>query len=233
MASRAPGTGPCFRRFSVSRLSCRAINVLSSAEVAITCYPEVFAHFLLGMSFVEQLKSNLDIVEVVSQYVRLKRQGAGSSYTGLCPFHTEKSPSFNVHATHQFYKCFGCDAKGDLINFVMEIEGLTFVEALKFYRSAMAFQCPSVKGWMIRTRSCEKPCLKCMKLRLAFLKTTFTGRRARMRGDICYRAAFQSRVHREFRIGLAEARGQQLVARLQKFGPDSLEKSGLVRKAPG
>ncbi len=83
------------------------------------------------MEFRDQLKSSIDIVKVVEEYVRLKRLGSTGRYVGLCPFHQEKTPSFNVHQTHQFYKCFGCDAKGDLINFVMEIEGLTFPEALK------------------------------------------------------------------------------------------------------
>src|SRR6185312_7713505 len=83
------------------------------------------------MDFVEQLKSQLNITDVVGHYVRLKRNGASPSLVGLCPFHSEKTPSFNVHSTRQFYKCFGCDAKGDLINFVMEIEGVEFWDACK------------------------------------------------------------------------------------------------------
>ena len=83
------------------------------------------------MDFVEQLKSSVDIVKVVGEYVRLKKSGAGPRYSGLCPFHTEKTASFSVHQTHQFYKCFGCNAGGDVIKFVMEIERLSFWEALK------------------------------------------------------------------------------------------------------
>ena len=83
------------------------------------------------MDLAEHVKSSVDIVRVVGEYVRLKRAGAGPRYTGLCPFHTEKSPSFSVHSTHQFYKCFGCDAKGDVLKFVMEIERVSFFEALK------------------------------------------------------------------------------------------------------
>ena len=83
------------------------------------------------MDFVDQLKSQLDMVDVVGHYVQLKRNGASPRHVGLCPFHTEKTPSFGVHSVHQFYKCFGCDAKGDLIKFVMEIEGTTFWESLK------------------------------------------------------------------------------------------------------
>src|SRR5664280_3013264 len=82
------------------------------------------------MDFVEQLKSSVDIVGVVGEYVRLKKSGT-QRYWGLCPFHSEKTPSFTVHVVHQFYKCFSCGAGGDVVKFVMEKEGLSFYEALK------------------------------------------------------------------------------------------------------
>ena len=83
------------------------------------------------MDFVEQLKSSIDIVKVAGEYVRLRRIGATGRYLGLCPFHQEKTPSFNVNQTRQFYKCFGCGAGGDVLKFVMEVDGLTFPETLK------------------------------------------------------------------------------------------------------
>ena len=82
------------------------------------------------MDFVEQLKSSVDIVSVVGEYVRLKKSGT-QRYMGLCPFHSEKTPSFTVHVVHQFYKCFSCGAGGDVVKFVMEKEGIGFYEALK------------------------------------------------------------------------------------------------------
>ena len=82
------------------------------------------------MDFVEQLKSSIDIVKVVGEYVRLRRVGASGRYLGLCPFHQEKTPSFNVNQARQFYKCFGCGAGGDALKFVMEVDGLTFPETL-------------------------------------------------------------------------------------------------------
>ena len=82
------------------------------------------------MDFKEQLKSSVDIVKVIGEYVRLRKSGV-SRYTGLCPFHSEKTPSFSVHAGHQFYKCFGCGASGDVLKFVMEFEHVSFPEALK------------------------------------------------------------------------------------------------------
>jgi DNA primase len=82
------------------------------------------------MDFSEQVKGAVDIVGVVGEHVRLRKSGP-YRYMGLCPFHQEKTPSFTVHVTHQFYKCFSCGAAGDVFKFVMEIEGLSFYEALK------------------------------------------------------------------------------------------------------
>jgi DNA primase len=82
------------------------------------------------MDFAEQVKGAVDIVSVVGEHVRLRKAGP-NSYKGLCPFHNEKTPSFNVNQTHQRYKCFGCGAGGDVFNFVEQIEGLSFYEALK------------------------------------------------------------------------------------------------------
>ena len=94
------------------------------------------------MDFVEQLKSSVDIVKTIGEYVRLKRMGSTGRYTGLCPFHSEKTPSFSVHAGHQFYKCFGCGAGGDVLKFVMEIERISFFEALKLLAERNGIQMP-------------------------------------------------------------------------------------------
>lgn len=80
---------------------------------------------------VEQIKSQLDIVGVVGHYVILKRRGTGPHHVGLCPFHSEKTPSFKVHAGRQRYTCFGCGAAGDVLAFVQRIENLSFPETLK------------------------------------------------------------------------------------------------------
>ncbi|MEK9156985.1 MAG: DNA primase, partial [Patescibacteria group bacterium] len=76
------------------------------------------------------IKQKLEIAEIISEYVQLKPAGTGSM-KGLCPFHTERSPSFHVSRERQLYKCFGCDKGGDIFSFVMEMEGMTFPEALR------------------------------------------------------------------------------------------------------
>jgi DNA primase len=84
---------------------------------------------LIPASFIQDLLSRVDIVDVVGRYVQLKKGGA--NYMGLCPFHNEKSPSFTVSPTKQFYHCFGCGAHGSAIGFLMEYSGLGYVDAIK------------------------------------------------------------------------------------------------------
>jgi DNA primase len=76
------------------------------------------------------VKQQADIVKVIEGYIRLRKAGA-QNYTGLCPFHKEKSPSFSVHAVRQFYHCFGCQASGDVFSFVAKIENVGFPEAVR------------------------------------------------------------------------------------------------------
>lgn len=84
---------------------------------------------MIPQSFIQDLLNRVDIVDVVGRYVQLKKGGA--NYIGLCPFHNEKSPSFTVSPTKQFYHCFGCGAHGTAVSFMMEYSGLGFVEAVK------------------------------------------------------------------------------------------------------
>ncbi|HMZ46480.1 MAG TPA: DNA primase [Chitinophagaceae bacterium] len=79
---------------------------------------------------IEQIKSRIDIIDIISQYVNLKKRG--SNYIGNCPFHHEKTPSFTVSPTKELYKCFGCGKSGNAITFLMEHDKLSFVEALKW-----------------------------------------------------------------------------------------------------
>ena len=80
--------------------------------------------------FAQSVKQQADIVKIVEGYIRLRKAGA-TNYSGLCPFHKEKSPSFSVHAVRQFFHCFGCGVSGDVFTFVGKIENVTFPEAVR------------------------------------------------------------------------------------------------------
>src|SRR6202521_5953631 len=94
-------------------------------------------------SFAERVKQQADIVRVMGEYVQLKK--AGQNFRGLCPFHSEKTPSFNVHATRQIYHCFGCGKGGDVFNFVMEMEKCEFPEAIRIVAEKCGIPMPRKK----------------------------------------------------------------------------------------
>ena len=185
------------------------------------------------MDFVDQLKSSVDIVKVIREYVpSLKRIGGGTRYMGLCPFHTEKTPSFSVHATHQFYKCFGCDAKGDMFKFVMEIEGVTFPEALKLIAERNGIAMPKRQGFSDPESRHRGAILDMHELAGRVFRSALqspTGAHARAYLE---KRGVTEATAEEFGLGYAEGGGSMLLRRLEKdgFGADVLEGSGLVRK---
>jgi DNA primase len=182
------------------------------------------------MDFAEQVKSSVDIVKVIEEYVRLKKAGGSPRYTGLCPFHTEKTPSFSVHSSHQFYKCFGCGASGDLFKFVMEIERISFFEALKLLADRNGIAMPK--------REYSDPDAK---LRGVLTEMHETAARvfqnnlngpsgAQARQYLASRNVTAEQIA-EFGLGLSDASGNQLVRQFEsRFPPEQLEQSGLVAK---
>src|SRR3954464_1534786 len=93
--------------------------------------------------FAYTVKQQADIVRVIGDYVKLKKTGA-QNFGGLFPFHQEKTPSFSVHATKQFFHCFGCGVSGDVFTFVQKIENITFPEALRAIAQKMGIALPKV-----------------------------------------------------------------------------------------
>ena len=91
--------------------------------------------------FKETVKQQADIVRIIGDYIKLKKAGA-QNYSGLCPFHGEKTASFSVHATRQFYHCFGCGVSGDVFSFVQKIENITFPEAVRLVAQKLGIPLP-------------------------------------------------------------------------------------------
>ena len=104
---------------------------------------------------IEEIKSRSDIVKVISDYIKV--QQSGINYKGLCPFHGEKTPSFYINGSKQIYKCFGCGEGGDVINFIMKIENLEFMDAVKL----LAKDC----GMEINTNIDEKSKIRIEKIK--------------------------------------------------------------------
>ena len=94
----------------------------------------------IPQSFIQELIDRTDIVELVGRYVQLKKGGA--NFMGLCPFHGEKSPSFSVSPSKQFFHCFGCGKNGNAIGFLMEHAGMGFVEAVNDLAQSTGLQVP-------------------------------------------------------------------------------------------
>jgi len=94
-------------------------------------------------NFKETLKQQADIVRIVGDYVKLKKAGA-QNFSGLCPFHAEKTPSFSVHATRQFFHCFGCGESGDVFTFIQKVENITFPESVRLIAQKLGVPMPKL-----------------------------------------------------------------------------------------
>src|SRR5579884_2074889 len=184
------------------------------------------------MDFAEQVKSSIDIVKVAGEYVRLRRMGSSGRYQGLCPFHQERTPSFGVHQARQFYKCFGCGAGGDVIKFVMEIEGLTFWEALKLLAERNGIPLPKRSDYSdaeskLRAALLEMHAIAAQMFQAALRSPVGAEARAYLQ-----RRGVSPEMCEAFGLGFADPSGQALVRRFTEsgFSAEQLESSGLVRR---
>ena len=184
-------------------------------------------------SFADKVKQQADIVRVVGEYVRLKK--SGQNFTGLCPFHGEKTPSFAVHPTKQIYHCFGCGKGGDVFSFVMEMEKCQFPEAVRIVaeKCGIALPRPKERSPEERKENQQRAVLVEMhrEAQTFFtkqLETTGEGRAAR--AYLEDRGLDKDAIAR-FGIGYAPSGGDLLLRHLKQKYPDKLlAESGLVSK---
>ena len=120
------------------------------------------------MEIVDQIRQTASIVEIASQYTTLKRRG--NKHVGLCPFHSEKAPSFTVDDEKQLYHCFGCGAGGDIFTLVMERENLSFPEALKYLAEKYNIPLPKKREFSPQLQKLEEKLFKINENTLAFFK---------------------------------------------------------------
>lgn len=183
------------------------------------------------MDFVQHLKSSVDIVSVIGEYVRL-RKASGNRYQGLCPFHTEKTPSFSVYTHIQAYKCFGCGATGDVIKFVEQIEGLSFYEALKGLAERFGIPMPKRAEYSDPDTKLRAAIYAMHEIAAAMFKSALRSTAAQAARDYVGRRGVGHELVEEFGLGFSDPSGQALTRRLREEGysTEQLDASGLVRR---
>jgi DNA primase len=184
------------------------------------------------MDFVEHLKSSIDIVKVIGEYVRLKRVGATGRWVGLCPFHQEKTGSFNVNQSRQFYKCFGCGVGGDVLKFVQEIEGFTFPEALKVLAERHGIPMPKRNEYGDADSKLRAALFEIYSIAAEMFRANLRGASgAEARSYLVKRGIGPESVE-TFELGYSEGSGQALVRALgeKQFSQEQLDASGIVRR---
>ena len=179
-------------------------------------------------SFKQELLHRVDIVDVIERYVPLKKGGA--NYLACCPFHTEKTPSFTVSPTKQFYHCFGCGAHGNAISFLMEYQGLGYVEAVKDLAESVGMKMPEFEPrkrnpesgpdlYAVMEKACDyyREQLKGAPRAIEYLK----GR------------GLTGKIAARFGIGYASDGWQNLESVFQNYGDKALKDAGLVVDGEG
>jgi len=187
-------------------------------------------------SFADKVKQQADIVRVVGEYVRLKK--SGQNFTGLCPFHAEKSPSFAVHPTKQIYHCFGCGVGGDVFKFVMEMEKCAFPEAIRIVAEKCGISIPRPKDRSPEERKENQQRAQLVEIHReaqSFFVKQLTGT---PEGKVA-RAYLEDRgldaeAVQRFGIGYAPSGGDALLRFLRtKYKENLLAESGLISRDQG
>lgn len=181
-------------------------------------------------SDIEELKAKADIVEVVGSYVQLKPASAGS-FKGLCPFHQEKSPSFNVRSNPAFYHCFGCGAGGDVYKFIQEIESLSFSEAVDRLAEKLGYELSYEDG--SPETSQRSRLLAANQAAAEFYQQSLTSEEAASARELLLRRGFDAESAKRFGIGYAPKGWRNLIEFLTSkgFTLDELITCGLAMKS--
>lgn len=183
------------------------------------------------MDFKDQVKSAVDLVSVIGEYVRLKKSGT-QRYVGLCPFHSEKTPSFSVHVARQFYHCFSCGAHGDVFGFLMQIEGVGFFEALKTLADRCGMPMPKRSLAADEDSKLRSALFQMHELALANFRENLRGATGAEARAYLQRRGLRPETIDQFGLGYAEGSGRRLLRIFEQQGFDrsQVEASGLVRK---
>jgi DNA primase len=183
----------------------------------------------VSMDFAEQVKGSVDIASVIGEHVRLKKSGP-YRFMGLCPFHQEKTPSFTVHIARQFYKCFSCGKAGDVFNFVMEIEGLSFHEALKSLAERNGIPMPKRSQYADDESRLRGALLAMHELAQENFRANLNGPAGETARAYLAKRGLAPQTVEQFGIGYSDRSGRSLLRLFEQrnFPPPQIEQSGLV-----
>ena len=180
-------------------------------------------------AFLQELVERNDIVDVVGSYVRLTKR-SGSNQFGLCPFHSEKTPSFSVSPDKQIYHCFGCGKGGGVINFIMEIEGLTFSEAVEFLAKRVGMAMPEQED--NREAKKRRRMLELNRDAAKFFYSCLSGPGGGPALDYMAKREITPATAKRFGLGYAPDTWDSLIKAMKELGYSEYElfDAGLVRK---
>ena len=184
---------------------------------------------MVDKQLISEIKNSVNIVDVIGEVVQLTK--AGRNFLGLCPFHGEKTPSFNVVEDKQFYHCFGCGRSGDVFKFIEDYRGVSFMEAVQIVGDQVGIRVQTLPPSQSRPQQADEKQpfyeihQEAAKFYHAILMTTKMGEEAR---QYLYDRGLDDEVLRHFQIGLAPAEGNYLLQSVSgKFSENILADSGL------
>ena len=184
----------------------------------------------MAENFAQLVKSQVDIVKIIGDYVRLRRSGA-QNFSGLCPFHKEKTPSFSVNAAHNYFYCFGCHEKGDVFTFVMKLENVSFPEAIRTVAAKAGIPLPKrefTSPEEAREAGLRRQLLDIHEAATQYLETFLKSPEAARAREYLTGRGVTPDTLQKFRIGYAPDDFNDMRERLAKHFPDEvLRASGL------
>lgn len=182
-------------------------------------------------AFKEEVRSRVDIAEIIGEYVDLKRRGV--SVIGCCPFHNEKTPSFNVNREGQFFHCFGCGKGGDVFTFLMEITGMTFMEALEHLAGRVGMEMPQRRDYGSGAREQSELIVAANLAAAEYFYRTLQEEAGKAGKEYLESRGLTPETIKAFRLGFAPEDPSGLLAFAKKKGvaPDALDSAGILLKS--
>ncbi len=181
---------------------------------------------------IDDIRIGNNIVDVIGQYVTLKR--SGSSYVGLCPFHNEKTPSFNVNAEGQYFHCFGCGVGGDVIGFMMKYSNYSYMDALKFLADRINYVLPEAEmsADIVKKRELKQNLYEIHKIAARFYYEQLMSKNGTHAVEYLDNRQVKLGARRKFGLGYSPIAKGALYEELKNkgFTEDTILKSGLVTK---